>query len=382
MKLSSFAAVAVACTGFVALAVSLAGPSAADPPAGRQAVVIGVGSDTIQDVMNAFSSSMSLTTNPQTVGSWNAVLYDPAGNIIQSSIHSSITTKSGCTFTRPNGSGEGVNALRHSLNTSTTAPQLTAAPAAGCVDWARSSSGPAAADQSPTGQLVYVPFAEDAVATATGGTTNIAAANSFTVADLHNLYNCTTVVKGTVSYVPDGSVTDATHQPIHLYVPQAGSGTRNFWSSAAEINFPAATDAQLPACVHPNYTDGTGTHLVEEHDGSALAADPNGLAPFSIAQFISQANGSGPDRRHDATIHNVNGVAPLSGGFLNASFPINRLVYNVALFSAVNDQNNTLNALFAGPSSLLCSSQGQIRTFGFATIANCGSTTLRALNTI
>jgi phosphate transport system substrate-binding protein len=366
----------------LALTVSLAAPAYADPAT----IYVTVGSDTIQDVLNGFAGNVG----GGLVGSFDAV--NPGD---PTHAHDTINPKSGCSMTRPNGSGEGLAALRKSINPSTTATQLANPPEPGCVDFSRSSSGPGA-NQDNAGDLVYIPFALDAVATATGPAaavggsdpaqaTAITQANAFTVANLQSLYACNPVTAGGVTYTPDGTVTNATNQPIHLYVPQPGSGTRNFWGSTLGFN-----TTTLPACVH-DHSVVTPTLAVEEHDGTVFATDPAGLGPFSIAQFVSQTNGHN-DRRHNVAIHNLNGIAPLTGTSLNTSYPITREVYNVTKFSRVTSGNPDFDAnlanLIAGGSSALCGQTLTIRSFGFATLAgsplghSCGQVVanLRAFN--
>jgi phosphate transport system substrate-binding protein len=310
-------------------------------------------------------------------------------------------------MTRPNGSGEGLNALRKSINPATTAAQLADAPEAGCVDFARSSSGPGA-NASVNGTLAYVPFALDAVAPATGPATAVtgadpAQATVITHADqltlgtqatpgtLIKLYrDCAAVSVGGVTYDPNIPAA-AGDQQIHLYVPQAGSGTRSFW--AATLGFNATT---LPSCVHD--TSVTTGQPVEEHDGTVYAADPDGLGPFSIAQFVAQSNGH-HDRRHNVALHSLTlaavpgtAVAPTVGGQLNEHYPITREVYNIVQRSRIvaggANFDPKLAALLAGAGSDLCQDELTIIGFGFATLDDsplghtCGATTndLRAFD--
>ena len=144
--------------GLAALALGLAGPAAADP----STVFVAVGSDTTQDVMDQFATNRGQGV----LGSWDAVnpVTGVAGEII--------TPKAGCSMTRPNGSGQGLNALRKSLNAATAATQLADPPEPGCVDVARSSSGPGS-NVNAAGLLQYIPFGLDAVATATGPATTV-----------------------------------------------------------------------------------------------------------------------------------------------------------------------------------------------------------------
>jgi phosphate transport system substrate-binding protein len=351
---------ALVSTAFV---VGVAGPASADPTTN----LVGVGSDTIQDVMN----QIAITVGGGIIGSYDAVnpATATAGDII--------SPKPGCTMTRPNGSGQGLAALRASLNPNTTAGQLADRPEAGCVDFARSSSGPGSADKSVNGALVYVPFALDAVAPATGPATavtgsdpaqatNITHADQFTLADLGTLYaNCAPVTEGGVTYTPDGTTTDATHQPIHLYVPQAGSGTRNFWLQTLGIS----TSGSLPPCVHDHVTINGQSVQVEEHDGTVFANDADAFGPFSIAQWVAQRNGH-HERRHNAVLHSLNGTAPLTaGGALNTSYPITREVYNIVSYARVTStaaSDASFRGVFNGSSSAICRSASILINYGFA----------------
>jgi len=393
--------VAVAVAGLAAAAVVVATPASADP----STTYVTVGSDTIQDVMNQFA----LDEFPGQIGSWNAV------NPVSGVAHEIITPRPGCSMTRPNGSGEGLAALRKSINPSTTAAQLAAPPSPGCVDFSRSSSGPGA-NASPTGALQYVPFALDALATATGPATavtggNPAVATAITQADkftlgtlttpgdlIHLYRDCTAVTEGGVTYDPNIPAA-AGDQQIHLYVPQAGSGTRNFWASTLGFN-----NTTLPSCVHDTIVGTSPAVPVEEHDGTVFAQDADALGPFSIAQWISQSNGNN-DRRHNAVLHSLTAaatggtaVAPIVGGSLNTAYPITREVYTVVQRTRIVNTGTPTNpspgfdpklaALLAGAGSQLCSDELTIISFGFATLDNsplghtCGATTsdLRAFD--
>lgn len=376
------AAVSLALLGFTGLALAQVTPAMADPTT----VYVAAGSDTIQDIMNQFG----LDAGGNTVGSYNAV------NPVTGAAHEIITpvkatTGTNCSFARPNGSGEGVAALRFAVNSASGATPPTPAPQAGCVDIARSSSGPGT-NASTTGVFVYVPFALDAVTGATGpasgGTiggvtavaTNITQSDLFTKADLTTLYStCQPVTEGGVTYNP-GTAT-AGQQQIDLYVPQPGSGTRTFW--AGQLNFSATT---LPACVHDTIVAGADSgQSVEEHDGTAVATDANGYGPFSISQWIGQRNGHN-DRRHGAVVHNINAISPFANGQptgnLNTAFPITREVYNVVQFSRISGASADpgLVALLSSTNSLLCQDSLQIHSYGFATLSastpdTCGAVT-------
>jgi hypothetical protein len=349
--------------GAVAVAVAsatLLGAFAAnaDPTAGNFPTLAGVGSDTIQDVMNGMASSIS------TIGSYDATA--PAG----STNTTTITTRSGGpAFTRPNGSGPGINALSASIDgTAFNGTVIT-----GQVDFARSSSGPSSS--FPGTNLTYIPFAKDAVSYAVNeasdfprnlpeGSASAAAANP-TALTLWNIYHCTATT------YTDSNTNSITIIPL---LPQSGSGTRKFWDSTFGL-----TEGSLPSCV----TDLNGT--VEEHNGKALTG-PGDIMPFSVSQFIAQGNyqvlpSTVQERRFGAQLGSVDGNAPfvITGGNTisqNPAFGITRLVYNVVATSRVTS-DALIKSDFVGTTSAVCSATNIIKEYGFATIGSqCGSTTI------
>jgi hypothetical protein len=411
-RLATLVTVGALTLGFAGLGIAMsAGPALADPTTQE----IAVGSDTIQDVINQYS--VDLTGN--LLGSYNAVdpISQAAGNNISYIRGLNATLQGGgttCTLTRPNGSSQGQVALRESINPATAVTPPLAVPAPqGCVDIARSSSGPTS---NTGGALAFIPFAEDAVAGAVGpataGTvqgingpvatvaTNITQAGLFTKADLVNLYtNCTAITEGGVTYNPNSGGN------IDLYIPQSGSGTRNFWASQLGFN-----NTTPPACVHDHIVAGTLTgNAVEEHNGTAVATDPNGYMPFSIAQWISQSKhchgepqctASSPldfDRRYGAVLQSINGAAPFTGTVpnesMNSAFPINREVFDVVEACRVDSTaplpftgatcslDPNLQAMLVGGGSSLCQDALTIINYGFALLPNanepdsCGAVT-------
>jgi phosphate transport system substrate-binding protein len=404
LRLRGAIAAAIAVVGFAGLAIAQTTPALADPTV----TLVAVGSDTIQDVYNQFGTDVG----GNLLGSYNAV------NPVTAVAHEVITPADGtasvnCSFARPNGSGEGVGALRLSINPASTLG-LAAAPSpqpkAGCVDIGRSSSGPGG-NASTTGPLVYIPFALDAVGGATGpanctGTPNpcapytytytslagpqgsvtatpvptaITTANDFTINDLKTMYaSCGQVTEGGITYWPfeTGVTQPAGTQRIDLYVPQPGSGTLSFWASTLGFS-----STSLPACVFQNIQNGALAGQsplvpVEEHNGTPMATDPDGFGPFSIAQWVSQSHGH-DDRRHTAVIHSLApcssstscqaAVSPFTaGGALNVNFPVTRSVYSVVSFARVSNSSDPLFALLNGTGSFECSDQLSILSYGFA----------------
>jgi hypothetical protein len=432
-------AAGVALAGAVGLMFTQVTPALADPTT----TLVAVGSDTTQDLYKQFA----LDLNSTLLGPWDAVntvtgaaheiitptdgtaaATAPPGVLPAGTVPNPLNPTGACSFQRPDGSTEGVEALEAALGAATPLTG-TAIPQSGCVDIATSSSGPGT--QNPAGALIYIPFAADGVAGATGGTaaqvagvpaynytyteastigttntqnmvsaqpvaTNITHANLFTEVDLLNLYaNCQPVTEGGVTYWPLGS--PAAQPPgstvIDLYLPPAGSSTATFWART----FGNFNPNSLPSCVHQTIVGGplataTGGVPVVEHDGTPMATDPNGFGPFSIAQWISQFNGHN-DRRHTAvvqplvacsapiTVTSTCGgapIAPYTGTAtlaLNTNFPITRQVYSVAPYARVTDPADPLFGLLDAGSiqDTLCNDFGAISSYGFGPNPNCGA---------
>jgi hypothetical protein len=413
-KLQGVLALGVTFAAVSGVAVAQSAPASADPTV----TYVAVGSDTVQDVYNAFATAFG----GNLLGSYNAT------NPVTGAISEEITPADGtagvnCSFDRPNGSGAGVAALKYSLGDhAVTGLQGTHNPQAGCVDIARSSSGPGAG-YSGTDAVQYVPFAIDGVTGATGpaagdpsiGTTftadhgngtsstetivqtqlNLTEVNQFTLANLQDLYGpkgWTTVSLsggGTADYKALGETDTTTPAPadsktIDLYIPQLNSGTEKFWvGTVLGLSAPQAWDSPT--------IDGAGSPAdlqgvpVEEHDGTVYATDPLGYGPFSIAQWIAQRNGHS-DRRHGATLANANLQDPFAGsgvpatGTLSTNLGVyNRKVYTVVAQSRVlagGDLNgllaSSINGVSTGHTAQLCAQTPLIVAYGFARYPNCG----------
>jgi hypothetical protein len=418
-RFKSLAVAGVITLGFAGAALSAALPASADPGFN----FVGVGSDTTENIMDFFAGQ----TSGGIIGSYDAV--NPVTQIADENITGGIAGAGGaqvnCSFTRPNGSGQGFAALDFSNNTSSTLAQLATPPGAGCVSFSRSSGAPGSGTKATTGPgvldtsggLVYIPFALDAVTDATGPTTSIsvttqcdgpdtpagftcssstglgtvtynttptkiANAGLFTVANLQALYGtCANVTVNGVIYNPNTAT--AGQQQIDLYAPQAGSGTLAFWESKMGVT-------AVQSCWHQTIVAGPATGVsVEEHDGTAFASDPDGIGPISIAKWIAFSNGVvTPDIRFGDILQPIvvsgTAVQPIVGGTLNGNFPFNREVYNVMPWNEVTSGqsgfNPVLAGLFAGSNSALCQSAFTITNLGFATLPvssqpdTCGST--------
>ena len=411
-RLKSLAVAGAVTLGFAGAAFAAAAPASADP--GFQ--FVGVGSDTTQSMMDVFAGQVS----GGILGSYDAVnpVSNVGGEIITPGVALGGGNQTNCSYTRPNGSGQGFKALDKSFNQSTTLAQLTVAPGANCIQFSRSSGAPGSGTSAATGpgvldtsgNLIYIPFALDAVTDATGPTTAVSEttqcvaattgctnvvngigtitftttptaitnAGQFTLANLQTLYgSCANVTVNGVTYNPNTAAAGQTQ--INLYAPQNGSGTLSFWESKMGVT-------AVQTCWHQTIAAGPAAGIsVEEHDGSALASDPNGIAPISIAKWLAFSNGVvTPDLRHGDILQPIGGVQPIVSGSLNANFPIVREVYNVMEFSQVTSGGANFNAvlagLFASPNSALCQSTFTIQNLGFAPLPSpstpdaCGST--------
>ncbi|MFC6357155.1 substrate-binding domain-containing protein [Luethyella okanaganae] len=328
-----------------AAAVVLAGGTAAiaDPtgtPSYR--TLSGVGSDTTQDLNNGLSSVITYG------GSLVAGSYD-AINPTTGAVHDPITTKSGGTiFDRPNGSGEGLTALKAAKSGGTLQWRGKTLSATD-IQFSRSSSG-ATWVAGGGGAYSYIPLAEDAVSFAVH-TSNTTIPRDLTKAQLTAIYSAANGANVTINGTSYKVGTPGTAGvQITPFIPQSGSGTRSFWQTqlvGAGVAFgPAVTDT---------YSGGS----VQEHDGSVLAALPTtAIVPFSIAQWIAQSNKATiqanypgvtiNDRRNGAVLGKVGGISPTTvSNTLNTAFPIARPVFTVVKASELAT-NPQLTAVFKG----------------------------------
>ncbi|MEU6254446.1 Ig-like domain repeat protein [Streptomyces sp. NPDC047043] len=309
---------ALVAAAVVAGGVALASPAYADPtPAGTFRQLVGVGSDTTQDVLNALAGdtvngTSYATTAVKSASGAGVASYDAIGS-------ATIQTRSGGpTFARPNGSGAGRAALSASL-TGDKYPNSDGSAITGQVDFARSSSGPTASGTA----LTYIPFARDAVGVAVRGS----GLDNLTVAQLHDVYQA-------------GSDHKINGVTVHPVIPQANSGTRKFFLAAIGLD-QNTVDPNLPT--------------VQENQANAALTEDGTLVPFSVGSWIAQNNGVAPDYSSTAVaagahlasvqlpsdtgatspVTTVNGkLVPVSGYYENATF--GRDVYNVVPTRAVD----------------------------------------------
>jgi ABC-type phosphate transport system substrate-binding protein len=386
-------------TGAIALPAN-ADPTNPNPTNENQEVaLVGVGSDTIQDLFSGLTQSV-------TDGSGNQVFasYDATGS-------AQIKTRVlGQQFDRPNGSGPGLIALRSAVQGLANQPDngTNVALHGSDVQFSRSSSFTAIA---AGGRYSEIPIAVDAMSYATnggaGGThipSGIVAGGTPTAAPgttgspdpltLSNIFAGNGYISGVVSgttyqfYSGTGASSDQTNWPkLDVYVPQSGSGTYKFWVQA--LGLPAIQNGVL------NQFNGVPN---EEHDGTAIDGDPYGILPFSIAQWIAQSTAtvastglnavyhtSITDRRHNAVLNSVGTVAPTVSGKLNTAFPLARPVFVDVEYSQlkinplltavfVNDSNFAANSTIYDAANPKNQRTNVITDFGFAKIPAAGFT--------
>jgi len=345
----------------------------------------GVGSDTIQNLLDQFSADYNVgkALTVTHLYSWDAT------NPNTGAIGDSIQVKGGgCSaIPRPDGSSAGITALTSSQVVSGT----------NCISFARSSRARASTDPAfAPGGIAFVDLAGDAVTWSAQATTNAPA--TLTTAQLTAIYNCTDT---------NWSQVGGKNAPIHAFIPQSGSGTRSFFLGAIGIATPGS-------CV----SDDNGQ--LEENEGvNPVLNDPDAIFPYSIGKFIAEkfhsalcitkstcapnANGIvckhtpgknlfGCDTHGTMVLKQINGVAPTTGSgantVINAAFPatFQRIVFEVTPYdpgtsdhipgatSPVGGVN--LEQLF-GASGFVCTNsqtKTDLKNYGFLVTPLCGVT--------
>jgi ABC-type phosphate transport system substrate-binding protein len=370
--LSKLIATAAVMASATAMAV---GPALADPINGsgkpvtpKATDVVGVGSDTIQFLLDqfAFDYNKQHTTGTH-LYSWDAL--NP-----KTGLTDNIKTKSGCAaIPRPNGSSAGIATL--DLNTKDGKNF--------CVDYARSSRGRASTDPAKgPGGIVFVAIGKDAVTYATNATTNAPA--NLTTAQLNAIYTCTDT---------NWSQVGGKNAPINAQLPQTSSGTRAFFLKAIGVATPGS-------CVNST---------AEENEGvDAVLKGPNVIFPFSIGKYIAEKfhsakctnstctgspachptktqNKFGCDSHGSMVLRSINGTKPTTGTgaktVINAHFSANfvRTVFVVVRFATTPDNIPSYLDKFFGSAKRhgwVCSNasaKADLTAYGFLATPFCGT---------
>jgi hypothetical protein len=407
------AVLAVALSSAVGAAAfaGIAGTAKADPM--QYNALAGVGSDTIQDVTNAFAgftNGVDYTPlhSSSASGYKQIVSFDAITPGTQSGVDCITSQINGPAYLRPNGSGAGQKALSRSIDAtgwgagSSCGLQDTS----GQIQFSRSSSG-----VSTTGTVLsYIPFARDGVTFAyyqkTNDGTN-AVITSFTRKQLIDLYtNGPTVING-VRVVPCGI--------------QSGSGTFKFWNKVTTSNASESNSNEASATTFCNgLVSNNLSGRAEENNSFSLKARGDAAAAtsghendeviigFSAASFAAKYNGAAPcgdpvaanncstkiatgvalGSITDDGITGTGGANPgaplsLSGGKLvpNATYynngKVGRNVYFIVPAAVINSAGNTnldIKSIFKGTNSAVCQATSTISAFGFLPLDGSGDT--------
>jgi hypothetical protein len=401
-------AAATAAIGSLA-AIGFAGnsPANADPKQYTDPI-FGFGSDTLQDVTNAFAGfsnginytplQTSAGTGTKQIVSWDAF----APGAADPTAVNCITTKTGAPqIQRPNGSGNGVRALSAAFNVGQRWPAAAGLcgatrPMSGIIDFARSS----ASVTTTSGPLVYIPFGRDALSFAylkpTGGPVT-----SITAAELTALHNTGPQLIGGVPVIACGI--------------QTGSGTYSSWMTALGLATDGTGDPGTNTCNNAGVAGSTLGRL-QENNGpdltnkatvlSSMTSDIcDGVAGgspvactnaqlvigFSASQFIARSNNVGtpnPNLGANGGLGAINGIPAANGTapsltpngawFSNTTF--GRDVTYVLAAAAIEgpDAIPHLQDMFVGPTSKVCQATATIQSHGFLALGGaCGATTQR-----
>ncbi len=377
----------------VALAASLVVSSSAHADPKQYSGMIGVGSDTTQDVTDAFAGfsngvnyvplQSSAASGLRQITSFDAV--PPTG-----STDTCITTKTGApSFARPNGSTSGRRALSRAIDhTGYGSPACGGfVDVTGLVTFARSSAGPAAGDLGT--DLTYIPVGRDGISFAYYKPSAGAPVTDLTRAQLTSIFTSgvATTING-VRILPCGI--------------QTGSGTYNFWLTA--VNVSAAQEATATTECN-NLTAGvrseenSGVDLKTRGDLAETAVPGTEvIIGFSPANFITKSNGlvtpaipagvgigSISDNGSGTNIGSpVAGVAPnltpVASFYNDGTF--GRRIYNVfqtTLLGGLPGVNADIKTMFVGATSTICSAPALVtlQKFGFLPASDCGVTTIK-----
>lgn len=310
----------VAAAAIGASIVALAGgPSASADPKQYTDPIFGFGSDTLQDVTNAFAGFSQgvdftplRTDNGKQIVSWDAF---PA--------NSCITTKVGTgQILRPNGSTNGLRALSATVG-GTQWPlsgTLCGGPRAmgGIVDFARSSSAPTSVTNGP---LQYIPAFKDALAFAYLRPSG-SPVTSLTAAQLTALHATGPQLIGTTPVIACGIQTGS--GTYASWMGNLGLATNGTGDPGTNICNNAGTAGRLQENNSPDLT-AKGALLASMNDpicdgvaGGAAVPCTNAqlVVGYSASQFIARGNGVGsPDSNLGANggLGAINGNAAVSG---------------------------------------------------------------------
>jgi ABC-type phosphate transport system substrate-binding protein len=232
--------------------------------------VAGVGSDTIQNLVDQFSADFNASHKT----SGTQLYYFDATNPITGAMGDTIVTKhtstdsTTCSVPRPDGASAGITALS---NTKT----LSGHP---CIDFVGNTRTRSSTD--PT-TISFITLGGDAVTYTTQPGTNAPA--NLTAADLTGIYNCSITAWNQIPGNSGGS--SAT---IAAMLPQNGSGMRKVFLAALGLTAPGS-------CVSTSSTvqgaGGNTANTLQQNQGVAPSLNTNTanvIFPFTVAKYLSE----------------------------------------------------------------------------------------------
>lgn len=410
-KLAKAGALAATAAMAGAAIFASAAPSAhADPQ--QYKALVGVGSDTIQDISNALSgytygkNFTPIQSDLDGTDKTQIVSFDAFNDQVTATDRCiSPKLKSG-TIYRSNGSSEGRRALSRAIDGGLYGPGplcgAAAASTSGLIDYARSSASP-----SGTGtDLTYIPMGRDGVSFAYYRASGGAPVTDLTRAQLTSLFTTGPQTINGVNVIPCGI--------------QLGSGTKGFWdtvttATAAQEDAATAQCRALVGTLNGSTFSGDANGRLEENKadqlkakGDAAPAGSEVVIGFSAAKFISYSNGvaqpylaTGVDlgtisdngsgvnlgKPYAGTAPNL---TPNNTFYSDATF--GRRVYYVVDTGRLNGfgdlglkglfvttgATSTIPGVPANHTAVMCQSAAQaiVNSFGFETPPDCGTTTI------
>jgi ABC-type phosphate transport system substrate-binding protein len=360
--------------------------------------VIGVGSDTTQNVFDQFSADYNAshkTSGTQLYG-WDATnpITGVAGEQIQAKSGSS-----NCNIPRPDGSGQGITALENTKTTTGGSP---------CVDFATSARPRSGTDPST---ISFIDLAGDAVTYATQPGSNAPA--HLTTAALTGIYSCS-ITKW--NQVPGNS--GGSSATIAAMLPQSSSGIRTVFLAAIGLTAPGS-------CVSTSATRqgaaGASDNTLQQNEGTAPSLNTNTanvIFPYSVGKYLAEhfhSASCGTITQCDAApshctpsagfnlfgcnIHGslvLNAIAEAGGTVTNPTTPFpptKQSTINLGfdpgfmllLYEVVNAPKGTVPARLAayfGPTGFTCTNataKADLKNYGFAVLpagsspGDCGS---------
>lgn len=276
--------------GLGVAAASLALAATACMPADEVTQTIAfAGSDTTQDFTGALAAEFNADSNHNSDPDHldNILSQEPTGNAVPGDAECAAMTyrtpPTGSEVLAPNGSSAGRNALKASVQAGD-----------GCIDVARSSSGPRSIG-SDLASFRYVAFGLDAVGWSTASSK---APANLTLAQVQGIFDCT---------YTNWNQVGGSNGPIQRYWPQSGSGTRSFFQSDV-LGGADPTAISTPNCPAPR--------IVQENQGAVTAfvgENEVAIMPYSAANMVAQTRGTQPDQRYGQQVRSLNGQALVVG---------------------------------------------------------------------